>query len=136
MRRAALDDVADINRWNERLFGQEVDFSGFLANEMNVCLLEGEGGALFAWRGPGIYEAHAFFEQRGREVVSLSLAMLDVMRAEHGARLFWSLVPTGPDREHAARIYCRLLGWKSAGIFNPPEGERELFVSENVQCLH
>jgi hypothetical protein len=51
---------------------------------MNVCLLEGEGGALFVWRGPQIYEVHVFFEQRGREVLDLSHRMLEAMRA-HGA---------------------------------------------------
>lgn len=129
IRRASMDDVADINRWNERDLGCEVDFTEFLSNRMNVCLLKGEGGAFFAWRGPGIFEAHAFFEQRGREVISLSLEMLELMRRLYGARLFWSLVPT--ETRHA-RMYCRLLGWKSGGIFNPPEGERELFVSEKM----
>lgn len=127
MIRATLDDVADVNRWNERDMGCEVDFTEFLENEMNVCLVEGEGGALFAWRGPGIYEAHAFFEQRGREVLNLSQRMLTVMRLAYGARLFWSLVPT--ETRHA-RIYCRLLGWKSGGFVNPPQGECELFFTE------
>ena len=133
IRRATIDDLSDVNRWNERDLGCEVDFSGFLSNAMNVCLVYGEGGALFAWRGPGIYEAHAFFEQRGREVLDLSHRMLFIMRRDFGARLFWSLVPTGTRH---ARIYCRLLGWKSQGVFYPPEGESELFVSENGQCLH
>lgn len=132
IRRAGIDDVEDINRWNERDLGYEVDFSEFLENEMNVCLIEGEGGAFFAWRGPGIFEAHAFFSQRGREVISLSHAMLGIMRRNYGAQLFWSLVPT--EARHAV-IYCRLLGWKSFGIVRPPQGECEIFASENVQCL-
>lgn len=132
IRRATVDDLEDINGWNERDLGAEVDFSEFLANRMNVCLVEGEGGAFFAWRGPGIYEAHAFFEQRGGEVIRLSLKMLGIMRWAYGARLFWSLVPV--ETRHA-RIYCRLLGWKSQGIVSPPQGDCEVFVSENVQCL-
>jgi hypothetical protein len=131
IRRASMDDLESINKWNARYFG-EVDFSEFLANRMNVCLIQGEGGAFFAWRGPGIYEAHAFFEQRGRDVLDVSHAMLDLMRRDHGAVLFWSLVPL--ETEHA-RIYCRLIGWRSYGIVNPPQGECEIFASENVQCL-
>ena len=132
IRRARLEDLEAVNRWNERDLGEEVDFTEFLANEMNICLIEGEGGALFAWRGPGIFEAHAFFEQRGREVLNLSNLMLGVMRHIYGARLFWSLVPT--EARHA-RMYCRLLGWHSKGIVHPPQGECEIFVSENLSCL-
>lgn len=132
IRRATLDDVEQVNRWNVRDMGREVDFSEFLANRMNVCLVEGEGGALFAWRGPGIYEAHAFFEQRGRDVISLSRAMLALMCREHDAWLFWSAVPV--ESRHA-RMYCRLLGWKSHGFADLPQGWCEIFASENVKCL-
>lgn len=133
IRRATLEDVADVNRWNERDFGQTVDFSEFLSSELNVCLVEGEGGALFAWRGPGTFEAHAFFEQRGREVLNVSEQMLAIMRKKHGARMFWSAVPI---HRRNARMYCRLLGWKHhrfaefSGL-----GPCEIFVSENVKCL-
>ena len=126
MRRATLDDLDSINEWGK------ADFTEFLANGLNVCLIEGNGGALFAWRGPGIYEAHAFFEQRGREVLNLSHRMLEYMRQKHGAWLFWSIVPT---QTRHARMYCRLLGWKSHGIVQAPQGECEIFASENVKCL-
>lgn len=132
MRRAKMDDLADVNRWVSRDLGVPVDFSEFIANPLHVCLLHGEGGAMFAWRGPGIYEAHAFFEQRGLEVLRLSQAMIEAMRREYGARYFWSLVPVSTRH---ARLYCRLLGWKSAGIVKPPQGESEIFVSENFPCL-
>lgn len=134
MRRATLKDVVDINRWNERDMGEEVDFSDFLANDMNVCLIEGEGGAFFAWRGPGIYEAHCFFEQRGKAVLDLSREILRVMRQRYGARLFWAWVPV---KSRHVRLHCRLLGWKSNGIKNlpPPYGVCEIFVSENLKCL-
>jgi len=126
IRYATLEDVERINAWVKRDSGQEVDFSEFLANGMNVCLLEGEGGALFAWRGPGIYEAHAFFAQRGRAVLDLSHRMLAEMR-QRGARLFWSAVPV---ENRKAVLYCRLLGWKSHGVENLPNGRCEIFVGE------
>lgn len=124
--RVSLDRLADVNRW----IG--CDFSECLANELNVLLACGEGGAVFAWRGPGIYEVHVFFEQRGREVLTLSHAMLAKMREEYGARLFWAMVP---DASRKVKMFTRLMGWKSLGPINPPHGPCELFVSENFSCL-
>jgi hypothetical protein len=63
---------------------------------MNVFLACGEGGAMFVWRGPGIYEVHVMFEQRGREVLKLSREMLAWMRENMGAKLFWAAVRSNP----------------------------------------
>ena len=126
IRRATLDDVADINRWVERDCGEAVDFTEFLSNPLNVCLLSGEGGAMFVWRGPGIYEAHCFFEQRGREVLDLSRRFLAIMR-EEGAELFWAAVPV--DSRHVI-MFLRLLGWKSKGHADLPHARCELFITE------
>jgi hypothetical protein len=90
--RASVEDAQRINDWVWRDSGNRPDFTAFLSDRLNVCLIEGEGGALFVWRGPGIYEVHVFFEQRGKEVIRLSRQMLDYMR-ENGARLFWAAVP-------------------------------------------
>lgn len=131
MRRATFHDLADINRWNERDMGKEVDFSGFLANEMNVCLLEGEGGAFFVWRGPGIYEVHVFFVQRGGEVIRLSHRMLEHMREQFGAWLFWAAVPwANTDQSRRVRMFTRLMGWKSWGRKEMPHGLCEIFSGE------
>ena len=93
---------------------------------MNVCLIEGEGGALFVWRGPGIYEVHVFFEQRGREVLDLSRRMLAHMRS-NGARLFWAAVPV--ESRHVI-MFTRLMGWKSQGVEQLAHGWCELFLGE------
>jgi hypothetical protein len=45
-----------------------------LANPLNVCLIEGDSGTVFAWRGPGIFEAHVFYAVRGREALDLIAA--------------------------------------------------------------
>ena len=58
------------------------DFTEVLANPLNVCLVHGDSGAIFAWRGPGIYEVHVFYAMRGREALSVSRIMLDIMRKE------------------------------------------------------
>jgi hypothetical protein len=97
--RASVEDAQRINDWVWRDSGNRPDFTAFLSDRLNVCLIEGEGGALFVWRGPGIYEVHVFFEQRGKEVIRLSRQMLDYMR-ENGARLFWAAVPTITQRHH------------------------------------
>lgn len=127
MIRASLADLDRINGWVARDSGQEVDFAAFLENPMNVCLLEGEGGALFAWRGPGIFEVHVFFEQRGRAVLDLSHRMLRVMRNAYGAKLFWAAVPISSRR---VVMFTRLMGWKSQGMADLPHGRCELFTGE------
>lgn len=123
IRRATVDDVSDINRWLER-DGFPCDFTEILSNSMNVCLLSGEGGAIFVWRGPGIYEVHCFFEQRGKEVRDISNEMLRMMFAD-GATLIWAAVPT---ESRKVRIYVRWLGFKSLGFRAFPHGECELFT--------
>lgn len=126
IRRATIEDVADVNRWIGRDF-PGTDFAEVLSNEMNVCLAYGEGGAFFMWRGPGIYEVHCFFEQRGKDVRDISLQILERMRAEYGARLVWAAVPV---ESRKVRIYCRWLGFKSLGMRQFPHGECELFTLE------
>jgi hypothetical protein len=128
LRLAALSDVSDVNRWIERDSGREVDFTDFLSNPMNACLIEGDGGALFVWRAPGIYEVHVFFEQRGREVIEISRRMLDYMRNEFEARWFWAAVPT---QSRHVIMFTRLMGWKSQGKAFFPHGLCEVFSSEN-----
>jgi hypothetical protein len=124
--RATRADAERINDWVWRDSGKRPDFTAFLEDRMNVCLIEGEGGAIFVWRGPGIYEVHVFFEQRGREVIELSRRMLDQMR-ENGAKLFWAAVPV--ESRHVI-MFTRLMGWKSQGVENLAHGWCELFIGE------
>lgn len=109
-----------------------VDFSTFLAEPLHVALIEGESGALFAWRGPGIFEVHVFFAVRGREAIDLMARMIEAMRFSHDARLFWAMIPQD-DRK--TRMFARLCGWKSLGLKADTYGPKELFVSEICPCL-
>lgn len=127
MRRATLADAEAIADWVWRDSGRRPDFTGFLADPNNVALIEGEGGALFVWRGPGIYEVHVFFEQRGKAVLELSKQMLAWMRAELGASLFWAAVPV--ESRHVI-MFTRLMGWKSRGFGDFPQGRCELFIGD------
>lgn len=127
MIRASVEDAERINEWFWRDSGWRGDFSQFLADRMNVCLIEGEGGALFVWRGPGIYEVHVMFEQRGKAVIELSRRMLDIMRSEKGAKLFWAAVPI---ESRNVIMFTRLMGWKSRGFADLPQGRCELFIGE------
>lgn len=128
--RATLGDTAKVERWLERDF-EKVDYSEVLANELNVCLCEGEGGAIFAWRGPGIYEAHCFFEQRGKEVRELSNEILTIMARDYGARLIWTAIP---EDERKVKFYARWLGFRPAGHAVFPHGPCELFTWESIRC--
>lgn len=127
IRRASVEDAEQVNDWIWRDSGRRPEFAAFLADRMNVCLIEGEGGAIFVWRGPAIYEVHVFFEQRGREVLKLSREMLRIMREEHGARLFWAAVPV--ESRHVI-MFTRLMGWKSRGVENLAHGWCELFIGD------
>jgi hypothetical protein len=127
MIRASVEDAERINDWVWRDSGKRPDFAPFLADRHNVFLLEGEGGAAFVWRGPGIYEVHVFFEQRGKAVLELSRAMLAHMRGEHGATLFWAAVPV--ESRHVI-MFTRLMGWKSQGFSDFPQGRCELFTGD------
>lgn len=122
-----MSDIEAINGWLERDFpGSGADLTEVLSNPMNICLLAGSGGAIFMWRGPGIYEVHVFFEQRGREVIRLSHEMLGMMRL-HGARMFWAAVPVESRR---VLMFTRLMGWKSCGVRPFPHGVCEIFSGE------
>lgn len=126
IRRLFADEAERVNEWVYRDGGKRVDFTDFLSDTNNVCLASGEGGAIFVWRGPGIYEVHVFFEQRGRDVIRLSREMLDIMR-KHGGKLFWAAVPI--ESRHVI-MFTRLMGWKSQGLADLSHGTCELFIGE------
>lgn len=109
-----------------------VDFSAFLAEPLHVALVEDKSGALFVWRGPGIYEVHVFFAVRGRKAIDLMARMIEAMRFSHGARLFWAMIP---QEDRKTRMFARLCGWKSLGAKADAHGPKELFVSEICPCL-
>lgn len=127
MIRASLEDVENINDWFWRDSGIRPDFTGFLSDRSNVALIEGDGGALFVWRGPGIYEVHVFLEQRGKAAFEVIRRMLAWMRENAGARLFWAAVPVASRR---VVMFTRLLGWKPQGFADLPQGRCEFFLGE------
>jgi len=124
-------DVDEVNVLLQR-YWPEADFAEALANPLNVCLLEGESGAVFAWRGPGIYEIHLFYAVRGREALNLFDSMLGIIRSAHGGRFFWALIPV---EDRKTRMFARLTGFTPSGTMETQHGPNELFVSENVECL-
>jgi hypothetical protein len=133
LRLASPFDLEQINKWVERDSGREVDFSEFLSCTLNACLIEGEGGALFVWRAPGIFELHLFFEQRGREAIELLRRMLDTMRREFGAQWFWAAIPWDQGKQsRKVRLFARRMGWKLKGRAMFPHGLCEVFTSEIV----
>lgn len=127
--RQVIERTRDVARVNE-LMGRDFpgcDMSELLAEPMHICLVDGDSGAIFAFRGPGIFEVHVCFAARGREALTLCRAMLDFMRREHGARLFWAMVPV---ESRKVLMFTRLMGWKSMGLHETRHGPNELFSSE------
>lgn len=133
MREATLADLNTVCGWVERDSGSsnEAGMQAILHDPMNVILTEGDGGAIFVWRGPGIYEVHVMFEQRGRDVLALSHRMLAHMRENYGADTFWAAVPWDQSKQsRKVRLFTRLMGWKSRGRANLANGLHELFIGE------
>jgi hypothetical protein len=124
-----VTNTATVNGWLKRDTGEEANFGAFMADPLNVVLAEGNGGAMFVWRGPGIYEVHVAFEQRGRDVIELSHRMLDWMRTNMRAWVFWAAVPVTPESRRVI-MFTRLMGWQSQGFAELPHGTCELFVGE------
>lgn len=137
IRRAALPDLDNIIGWIQRDFPDtdpealRAGYTEALENRMNVCICAGEGAAIFLWRGPGIFEVHCFFEQRGKVVREISNAILEMMAKNHGARLVWAAIP---DESRKVKVYVRWLGFKSVGIEAFPHGLCETFTWEPEVC--
>ena len=105
----------------------ELDCSALVNDRRNICLVSGDNGAMFAWRGPGVFEGHVFFTERGKTARDTFRAMLTAMFCQFDADLTWGLVPVG---NRAARLFMRLVGTESRGVMETPEGDCELFVME------
>lgn len=94
-----------------------------IEDERNIFLRDGENGAAFAWRGPGVYEGHSFFTARGFEAIRIGKAMLNSMGGT--ANLIWGLTPK--DLRHV-RWFNRQIGFRSLGMMDTPDqGQCELF---------
>jgi hypothetical protein len=100
----------------------ELDPTDLLSDERNICLFDARGGAMFAWRGPGIYEGHSFFRVRGRDAIRVGREIMDEMRQR--ADLIWGATRL---ELKAARWFNRQMGFQSLGEIDTPEGRCELF---------
>jgi hypothetical protein len=94
-----------------------------IEDERNIFLVDGDNGACFAWRGPGVYEAHVFFTTRGREAIVLGKEMLESVSGK--ANLVWGATPL---KLRHARWFNRQIGMQSLGFIDTPDAGRcELF---------
>lgn len=119
-------DALEVNE----LLDEGEDAAALLADRRNICLIADDGGAMFAWRGPNIYEGHTFFRCRGRDAIRLGRDVLREIETR-GARLVWGITPEG--LRHV-RWFNRQVGFVSHGMIETPEGAGELFVMEFDQC--
>lgn len=120
IRRATVADCGKINQWVLDGTGYAVDFAPAIAEPLNVFFVCGKGGALAMWRGPGIFEVHVFFgrrdprwKRRGLDIVEAARTMLEILRKDHGAKLFWTSVPVA---NRTAKLFARRIGFKSEGL--------------------
>lgn len=116
-----------VDAWIRRDFPEAKSIAPILADPLNVLLCEGEGGAIFVWRGPGIYEMHCFYEQRGRAVLKVIADHLRTMAEEHGASLIWAAIPV---EYRKVKLAARWAGFKPVGTKTFTHGECELFTWE------
>ena len=120
-----MADIGEITRLLDDVHGQGLSPSALLSDPRNRLYFDERGGAIFAWRGPRIYEGHTFFRVRGREAIRLGREILGKMS---DAQMVWGLTP---EENRAARWFNRQVGFKSQGMIDTPEGRCELFKLEN-----
>jgi hypothetical protein len=133
MREASLADLEAICVWIERDSGScnEAAIRAVLHDPLSTVLIEDEGGALFVWKGPGVFEVHLALCQRGRDAIDTLSAMFAHMRRYRGARFMWAAVPwDGSRQSRKVRLFARTMGWKSEGRAMTASGFCELFSSE------
>jgi hypothetical protein len=128
IRRASVEDAEDINDWIWRDSGGP-DFTAFLSDRNERLPDRREGGALFVWRGPGIYEVHVFFEQRGKEVLASPAKCFDHARTRRKAVLGGC-----PVESRHVIMFTRLMGWKSQGLRRPPARPLRT-LHRRIECL-
>lgn len=121
MIRATLADLETVNS----LTGG--DFTGFLSEPKNVCLLAGGGAAFFGFHEPGIYEVHCHFTERGKAVRDTSKRILEHMRDEYGARTVYAPIP---DTSRHVKAYVRWLSFKPEQAIEIDGAPAELFKLE------
>lgn len=100
----------------------DLDAAALLADRRNICLVDEGGGAIFAWRGPGVFEGHSFFRVRGREAIRLGKQFLSAV--SDAADLVWGLTP---ESLRHVRWFNRQVGFRSRGMMETPDGRCELF---------
>jgi hypothetical protein len=94
-----------------------------IADTRNVFLVEGDSGAAFFWRGPGVFEGHSFFKARGRDAIRIGARMLESMAGQ--ASLVWGATP---EKLKHVRWFNRQIGFRSLGFIDTPDAGRcELF---------
>ena len=105
--------------------------SDWLASEGNIPInFENGDIALFDYEGDGSYSLHFFFKSRGKDAVRNGKEALRIMFEDHGAELIFGLTPM---HLRHAQMFSRLIGGKSAGIRQTPDGPCELFIlSKNM----
>lgn len=122
LRLASLSDLDAIQQLFTDVHGPGLDPLPLLSDTRNRLYFDERGGAIFAWRGPGIYEGHSFFRPPARDAIKAGREILALMS---DARMIWGLTP---ESNNDARRLNRLLGLKSHGLLDTPEGRCELFV--------
>jgi hypothetical protein len=122
LRRATIADLDEITKLLKDVHGGDLDPTALLSDTRNRLYFDERGGAIFAWRGPGIYEGHSFFRVRGGDAIK---AGREVLTHISDALMVWGLTP---ESNRAARWFNRQVGFQSQGMLNTPEGCCELFV--------
>ncbi len=93
---------------------QHLDFSAWVDDPRNIVLTSNGFGALFVFRGPGIYECHIMASKnaRGSSSFKVGREMLNQVKAQ-GGKLVWGQ-PSVYNR--AAICYIRRMGLRPVGF--------------------
>ena len=90
---------------------QPIDFSDTLGAIESIIAMDNgfDGGAIFEWSSPNIWQSHTLFSQscRGRHAIDFSYSMIREMFTHWGAEELWGATPVS---NRAAHIFNRKIG--------------------------
>ena len=96
-----------------------VSFDAFIEDRDKFAFFsrDDDGGFVFEWRGPGIWEAHMMFlpAARGRKAITDGRAIIHEMFTLWEARTIWGQIPLS---NRGAHLYCHQIGAEFVGLGN------------------
>jgi len=128
-----LDLLIEATECHRDLFPVE-DFVTWFNLPRNIMLVEGRDVGLVTYEYPGVYAVHWYYQDaRGRDAINLGKRMVSECFEKYGAETLRAFIRTDLK---ASRWACRQVGFKSSGIIEFSDGDKnELFFMTKQEYL-